>query len=291
MEGEDSEKDTGKEVLPLGADAEAVVEEEVGLEIGDTVLVVGGQLNGTVGKLYGFSTDRINILPRGATDRVIKIPLLNGVPDPDLELKTISILKKAARPGFVSMIDLRAGQNVETFGDDSESTGVFKVISVNEEADSAVFEDETGGKEELEFNFTGINPELPYRVIRTREAPVEDQRAEGQAAEGQEGQAAEGQTVSKGVVVGSVSLVAVEDNDLLEGQAPSAKEDAEDAEAAATEPSIEFALGEEIELEMENNIEERGTANRIYNDVFQRSEMLSQQIRLLPLTQRRDAVK
>jgi len=288
MEGEDSEKDTGKEVLPLGADADAdVAEEEVGLEIGDTVLVVGGQLNGTVGKLYGFSTDRINILPRGATDRVIKIPMINGAPDPDLELQSISILKKAARPGFVSLIDLRAGQNVETFGDESAPTGVFKVISVNEEADSAVFEDETGGQEELEFNFTGINPELPYRVIRTREAP-----AEGQGAEGQEGQTAEGQqAVSKGADVGPVSLVAVEDNDLLEGQAPSAKEDAEDAEAAATEPSIEFALGEEIELEMENEMKERGSAEIIYDDVFQRSEMLSQQIRLLPLTQRRDAVK
>ena len=152
MEGEAE----GKEVLPV-----AVPEKRVGLEVGDTVVVIGGQMNETVGKIYGFSTDRLLIMPRGVTDRVIRIRLEDGKPAADLGIAKILILKKAPKAGFVTLIDLRAGQYVETFGSDLNPKGIFKVVAVNDTEDSAILEDEGGGKRELIFAFKG-------KVLRSR---------------------------------------------------------------------------------------------------------------------------
>jgi hypothetical protein len=247
---------------------EPSVETSIGLEIGDTVLLLGGQLNKTVGKLYGFSMDRMLIQPRGLTDRIIKIPLIDGNPDPSLEISNITILKKAPRAGFVSLVDLRAGQYIETFKD-AVPVGIYKVVSVDEENDSAVLEDESGTQTPLEFGFTGISAELPFEVIRTREAPAEENAKEPQEE------------------VGPVSRIQVEEDDILEeGQAPSLKEEEE-----ADSNVGEFALGEVLDLPENAVLEEISTANRIYTDAFQRSEMLSQLIRLLPANQRRDPIK
>ena len=246
------------------------IEEEIGLEVGDTVLVLGGRLNKTIGKLYGFSMDRMAILPKGATDRIIKIPLVDGLPDPDYEIESILILKKAVRPGFVTLIDLRAGQDVETFGADSEPSGVFKVTKVDEEKDSAVFEDKSGTQEEIVFGYSGIPRDLPFEVIRTRE---ESEKPSTSAEAEAEKPSSEGTTVSG---------VAVEEDDILaDGQAPSQAEDA----------PLDFAIGQTIELAPEEELQEIDTANRFYDDVFQRSEMLSQLIRSLPSNHQRDPIK
>ena len=252
-------------------------EEQLSLEVGDTILILGGRLNKTIGKLYGFSQDQIAILPRGATDRLIKIPLIDGAPDPDYEIKEIKIRKKAVRPGFVTLVDLRAGQYVETFGADSEPTGVFKVIGVNEEQDSAVFQDESGTEEEIVFGYTGIPRDLPYEVIRTREAPEPEAEAKPEAGE---------KPVPEPEELfgpeGPVSSIPVEESDILQdGQAPSQAEEA----------PLEFSIGQAIELEEEEELKEIGTSSRVYDDVFQRSEMLSQLIRSLPQIQQRDPIK
>jgi hypothetical protein len=250
----------GKDILPS-----AVPEERVGLELGDTVVVIGGQLNKTVGKIYGFSTDRLLILPKGATDRVIRVPLIDGEIDPDLEVENILILKKAARAGFVFMIDMRAGQYVETFGPDSKPSGIFKVLSVDEVEDSAVLQDAGGGESEVIFGFSGISPEMPFEVMRTREseAPVQ----EASEAEPEE--------------EATQTPVAVEEEDILEnGQAPSMDE----------EP-IEFEVGETLTFFVDEELKEITSADRLYDDIYQRSEMLSQLILLLPFTQRRDPVR
>ena len=267
--------------------------EEEGLELGDYIVILGGSLNKTKGKIYQFSVDRFAIQPVGATDRLIRIPLVDGMPDPDLGIVEIKLLKKAAAPGFVHLVDLRAGQMVETFSDAGqgpERGPIFKVVSVNEEADSAVFEDEAGGQTDVVFGFTGIPRDLGYEVIRTREAtPVVPQKEEGQQAEGQaqeaEGQQEEGQQEEGKQEKPKATLdVAVDDEDVAEyGEVPTAAED------QAEKPT--FIVGEEIELPATEEIEEVGSAFRVYQDVFQRSEMLGQLIRNLPPNQQRNPVK
>ena len=281
------------EIRPIGADEpidqepisqDATDQGEVGLEIGDTVLILGGQLNKTIGKLYGFSKDQIAILPKGATDRIIKIALVDGIPDPDLEIQSMLILKKAVRPGFVTLIDLRGGQYVETFGSSSEPTGVFKVVRVNEENDSAVFEDESGVEEEIVFGYTGIPRDLPYEVIRTRESPDSPDSPQDKVSEGPEGPL--GPSGQEEGQEGPVSSISVEESD---GQAPSKEEEV--TQSLTGQDLMQFAIGEVIELPADEELKEVGTASRIYDDVFQRSEMLSQLIRSLPQIKQRDPIR
>ena len=253
------------------------MEAEDGLELGDYIVILGGSLNKTKGKIYQFSEDRFSLLPAGTTDRIIHIPLVDGLPDPELDIVEIKLLKKAAVPGFVHLIDLRAGQTVETFLEGPTAGPIFKVVSVNEEADSAVFESAAGDQTDVVFGFTGIPRELGYEVIRTREEPPpEASEEDALAAEVQ----ADVQPKS-GLAVGFD-----EDDVAEEGQVPTpAEEQAEGLEAPT------FMVGEEIELPELQEIEEVGSAFRVYQDVFQRSEMLGQLIRNLPASQQRNPVK
>lgn len=246
--------------------------EPVGLFLGDSFVIIGGSLNKTRGKLYGISEDRFSLLPSGATDRVIKIPLVDGNPDPELGITDIKILKKSPADSFIHLIDLRAGQEVETFFEGPEVGPIFKVISVNEDNDSAVFEDESGTQTEIVFGFTGIPRELGYEVMRTREPPAQ----EGESAKGQESKGVEG--------VEQVHQLGPDEDDIDGGVKSPAEVAAESAEPL-------FVLGEEIEIEVDEEITEVGSAFRIYQDVFQRSEMLGELIRSLSQSQQRNPIK
>ena len=147
----------------------------VGLEIGDKVMIMGGVLDRTIGVLYGFRPDRILILPTGVTDSVKRIPLTEDqVPEEEMGIEEIKIIRKVIRPGFVSLVDMKAGYMAETFGPNSTPTGTFMVESVNEEEDSAVFKTGTGELMPLTFGFMGIPEGVPFEVIRIRDPPVVD---------------------------------------------------------------------------------------------------------------------
>jgi hypothetical protein len=255
---------------------------EDGLELGDYIVILGGPLNKTKGKLYQFSEDRFSLLPAGTTDRLIHIPLIDGLPDPELGILDIKLLKKAAVPGFVHLVDLRAGQIVETFLEGPTAGPLFKVVSVNEETDSAIFESEAGDQTDIVFGFSGIPRDLGYEVIRTRELPPEAEPVEQEDSLGQDVE-----VVAAGdadVKPKSGLAVGFDEEDVEEeGQVPTPAE--EQAEAPT------FMLGEEIELPEIQEIEEVGSAFRVYQDVFQRSEMLGQLIRNLPASHQRNPVK
>ena len=254
---------------------------EDGLELGDYIVILGGSLNKTKGKIYQFSEDRFSLLPAGTTDRLIHIPLVDGLPDPELGIMEIKLLKKAAVPGFIHLVDLRAGQTVETFLEGPTAGPIFKVIGVDEEADSAVFESEAGDQTDVVFGFTGIPRDLGYEVIRSRELPPE---AEPLApTDALAGEAVQGDADAKPK---SGLAVAFDEDDVSEeGQVPTPAEEQAEADAPT------FMVGEEIELPELQEIEEVGSAFRVYQDVFQRSEMLGQLIRNLPASQQRNPVK
>ena len=262
--------DTGllEEDPPMAAEeteAEAEAEAGVDLELGDTVYLRGGRLDKTQGILYGFSDDRFTVMPTGASDRVISVGLVDGTPDPELGLEEVIILKKAAKPGFIPLLDLRAGQRVETFSSGGVPSTVYSVKEVNEARDSAIFADEAGEEEELIFGFKGIPRGLPFEVMRARDAtpPVQGVQEEAEAP---------------------VSRLVVDDEDLADALP-------EDAEGDSAVEQETFTLGDAVEIEVTEEIKEISTANRIYPDVFQRSEMLSQLIRLLPEAQQRVPAK
>ena len=56
-------------------------------------------------------------------------------------------------------------------------------------------------------------------------------------------------------------------------------------------PKFQIEVGENIELPLEEEIKIIDSSNRIYPDVFQRSEMLSDLMRMLPEGQQRNIIK
>lgn len=262
--------------------------EEPGIELGDTIVILGGSLNKTRGKLYEFTDDRFSILPIGATDRIIKIPLVDGAPDSELGITEIKILKKTPQPGFVHLVDLRAGQMVETFLEGPVQGPKFKVLSVNEDDDSAVFQDEAGAEIKVEFGYRGIPRELGYEVMRTLESPAEEQgqeeagKAEG-AAKRLGAEATEPKSLSE-----QLDEEDVERSD--EGQVPSFEEEQKEEEEGQQQVP-KFTIVGKVTLEKEKEIKEIGSSFRIYQDVFQRSEMLGELIRNLPQIHQRNPTK
>ena len=225
--------------------------EEQSLGLGDIIEIIGGRLNKTRGKIYEISDKRLSILPVGATDRTIKIDFIDGAPDPDLGIEEISLLKVSPLEGFINVVDLRAGQTVETFveGADGTSAGpIFKVVSVNEEEDSAVFEDDSGVQTEINFDFTGIPRDLGYEVMRTRESPA-----------------------NEGSVPPSTTEDAEEDDEAEDDEAEGDDLEA-DAPQGLEEEDDEFIVEETVLLKKkQEEVKEISTQFRIYQDVFQRS--------------------
>jgi hypothetical protein len=259
----------------------AEVDEE-SLGLGDFIVIIGGSLNKTRGKIYEFTEQRLSILPLGATDRLIKIDLIDGLPDPDLGISEILLVKRSPKEGFISLIDLRAGQTIETFREGPfgslgpQAGPVLKVVSVNEDNDSAVFQDETGGEVEINFDFSGIPRELGYEVMRTREA---EPASEGSSASASVKEEVQGQK--------HLDILPDEEDVAQDGQVQSPEEEAQEEEQ---EP--EFIIGEIIELKkVQGEIKEISSAFRIYQDIFQRSEMLGELIRSLPQKLQRNPIK
>ncbi len=236
-------------------------EEDVGIHVGDTLVIFGGPLNKTVGKLYGFFQDRFSILPNGSTSRLTHINLLDGEPDPDLQIREVMVAKKAIRPGFVNMIDLHPQQFVETFDAEGQPGPVFQVISVNEAQDKAVLKDEAGEEKEYEFAFTGIPRDLPFEVMRVREGPPTEEKKEG--------------------VLPQIKTtdVNVSEDDLAEGNG--------EVDAA---PSFVLEEGL-VELPVFEELAEVSSSRQLFPDVYQRSEMLSQLIRMLPDAQQKNPIQ
>ena len=255
--------------------------EDPGIELGDTIVILGGSLNKTRGKLYEFTDERFSILPIGATDRIIKITLVDGAPDPELGITEIKILKKTPQPGFVHLVDLRAGQTVETFLEGPTQGPKFKVLSVNEDDDSAVFQDEAGAEIKVEFGYRGIPRELGYEVMRTLESPAAEAEAAAGAGAGLESK--QPKSLSE-----QLDEEDIERSD--EGQVPSFEEEQKEEEEGQQQ-APKFTIVGEVTLEKEKEIKEIGSSFRIYQDVFQRSEMLGELIRNLPQIHQRNPTK
>lgn len=162
------------------AEAAAVVEGEndVGIELGDRILIVGGRYNNTRGRIYYLDDELIRIMPDGVSDRLIDIPIVDGGLDEDLGVDGIDILKKSNIPTFVEQNDLRVGQKAETFTALGDQVSVYTVSAVSIDNDTATLTDDTGAVLELEFEGQGIPKDAPFAVLRVQEQPKPVEEAE-----------------------------------------------------------------------------------------------------------------
>ena len=251
-----------------------------GIRIGDRLLLTGGQLDGTQGRLYGMYPDHLAILPDGVTDRVIKIALIDGAPDPDLALEELTILEEATRPGFVALSGMRAGDTIQTFGPDASPQGLFTVKSLDMDEDSAIFLTESGEEVPISFDFTGIPQDLGIDVLRARETPASVAPAASVSAAAPVEEAApkvEGVTDDGEVIPG----------DEAEGQ----EGQEEGQEEEDQEEEDELLNLQEVTVPVEVRLKKKESADRVILDIFQKSDLLSQLIQTLSPEDQKNPLK
>ena len=148
--------------------ANAIEIESPAFELGDRIYIEGGRLDGTRGRIYYMDADLIRILPEGAPDRVVDIPIVEGDFSEELAIDNFYLLSKRASPAFVTQIDAHVGEIADTFGPDG--LGIqYKIKEVNEQEDFLILEDETGAELRVDAAFTGIPQDLPFVVLRPRQ--------------------------------------------------------------------------------------------------------------------------
>ena len=150
-----------------------IEEEDYSIDLGDRVIVVGGRLDGTRGRIYYLDPDLIRILPDGVSDRLVDIKIIDGDIDPELGIEAIYGISKRATPSFVAQIDAQTGYLAETFSATGEPGPTYMIREVNEANDTMVIEGETGDRIELEFIY-GIPLDQEFAVLRPREPPSEE---------------------------------------------------------------------------------------------------------------------
>jgi hypothetical protein len=170
LEDEFIEQEPPAASAPVNANpVQEVLEEEEGIELGDTIMIEGGRLDRTRGRIYYMDDSLIRILPDGVSDSLKDIPLIDENPDPELGIEGIVILRKAPRHSFVHLMDIRPEQIVTTFSATGEPGPKFTVVSVDEEKDAVLLVDETDATVEPIDPFIGIKRDMGFAVMRVNE--------------------------------------------------------------------------------------------------------------------------
>ena len=191
------------------------------LELGDKVVVKSEKYGEVVGLIYYRSAERISILPVGLTNTLISFARTEEddfLPE-DGVTETV-ILKKHLYDTFVKQQDFRVGQILQGVDKEGAKGASYTVLSINEEEDSMVVQEESGQSIPLEFSGVGIPEDVPFVILRLMGlVKTEGEAAEAAAAavtaeaeeeeegeEGEEGEEEEGEPQVVIQVLGQVSV-------------------------------------------------------------------------------------
>jgi len=183
MAEEEPQVETGVK-LSEQADLVQGVEEPI-IELGDRIRIYGGKYDKTTGRVVYRSEAEIHISPDGLTNQVIELDVNEEGFDPRFGIESVEILQKRKKDNLVEILDLRADQDLETFGPDGEPIAKYRIVSVDPDADMIVVNNEVEGDITIPFGFRGVPKDFPFRAIRGRQA-VEKPEALGEIAEGEE---------------------------------------------------------------------------------------------------------
>lgn len=149
------------------------------IELGDRIRIFGGKYDKTTGRVIYRTTDEIHIIPEGLTNKAIEFQLTEEGFDPESGVESVEILQKRKKPELIEILDLHVDQDLETFDADGEPLSKYKIVKIIPENDSIVVQNEDEGEVVLEFGFRGIPKDLPFRVVRSRQATEKPMLAEG----------------------------------------------------------------------------------------------------------------
>jgi hypothetical protein len=142
------------------------------IELGDEITIFNDKYGTVRGRVYYRGEELISIMPDGVSDRVYEFPLEDGEFADELAVSEVKIHKKHIEDGFIRQHDLRVGQLMETFGKNGEKGATFTIRGVNEDGDMIEVTDSEGAVLEINFDYIGIPRDMPFVVIRNREAPA-----------------------------------------------------------------------------------------------------------------------
>lgn len=230
-------------------------EEDQGFYLGDRIKIKSkfGEITGTI--YYFDPENKISILPDGVNHKVYDFDFVdteNGKWfDPDLDVEEITWKGKGPRTGFASWQNFQSGQELISFSKDGEPGPSMTITDVNIDKDIIRVRYENGDEDTFDFNFKGIPQELPIRVIQIK-------------------------------------------NQLLTDEEPPTPEEAQAEEAALQLSQVEGAeaaniLGDEIDFKIlgefeipeEEVVQTIPATERVYDEVTQKSSLLSDLISLL----------
>lgn len=138
-------------------------------ELGDRIYIEGGRHDQARGRIYYMNDELIRLLPEGAPDRLIDIPIVDGGLDEALGIESLFLVSKRANPAFVAQIDAHVGEIADTFTAEGGLGIQYTIKEVNEAEDWLVLEDQTGGQFRVDCAFTGIPLDEAFAVLRPRQ--------------------------------------------------------------------------------------------------------------------------
>ena len=160
------------EAPDYGASAAAAEKEEDPIiELGDRIRLTGGKYDGTTGRVIYRTFDKLHLMPDGLTHSALEFTLTEDGFEEESGIEAVEILQKRKKPALVDILDLATGQLLETFDEEGNSAGMYKIKKVDSDLDNLVLEGQGGEELDLRFGFRGIDESMPFRVIRGRQAP------------------------------------------------------------------------------------------------------------------------
>jgi len=153
-------------------------DEDISFELGDTVLLLGGQIDGLRGRIYYIDENLIRILPEGVSDRLVDIRIIDGDLDPALKIQHLYSISKRTNPAFVAQINAQVGEFAETFNKDGGPGPIYKILAIDETTDKTTLIDATGANLEIDFAFRGVPLDEAFAVIRPRQGPTIEEETE-----------------------------------------------------------------------------------------------------------------
>jgi hypothetical protein len=139
------------------------------IELGDRIRINGGKYDKTSGRIVYRTEDEIHLIPDGLTNRVVEFSLTEEGFDPSFGVESVEILQKRKKADLVEILDLRVGQDLETFNTEGEPLSKYRIVNVDPETDMITVNNEEEGDLVIPLGFKGIPKDMPFRVIRGRQ--------------------------------------------------------------------------------------------------------------------------
>ena len=145
--------------------------EEPVIELGDRIRLLGGKHDKTTGRVIYRTADELHLMPDGLTNTALEFGLTEDGFDPELGVESVEILSKRKKASLIEILDLNVDQILETFSPSGEPVSTYTIVKIIPEEDAIVIKNDEEGEVLLRFNYRGIPKDLPFRVIRSRQAP------------------------------------------------------------------------------------------------------------------------